>query len=99
MQASSLWSWSSCIFVSTQTTFSQRGIRERGDTRDWTETPQQKLLRLSAGAAQDTLALEAAQQTQQKSAASAGAVDAYNRTHRAKTLMEQHQEKLKVSTM
>lgn len=77
-----------------QTTFSQRGIQERGDTRGWTETPQQKLLRLSAGEQQRTQALEAAQP---QSSAAAEAVDAYNESHRAKTLVEKHQDNLKVS--
>lgn len=77
-----------------QTTFSQRGIQERGDTRGWTETPQQKLLRLSAAEQARPQALEAA--VQQQSSAAAEAVDAYNSSHRAKTLVEKHQEKLKV---
>lgn len=76
-----------------QTTFSQRGIQERGDTRGWTETPQQKLLRLSAGEAASTRALESAPAP----SVSAGAVDAYNQAHRAKTLLEQHKDRLKVS--
>ncbi|BDA44900.1 probable DnaJ homolog subfamily C member 5 at C-terminar half [Coccomyxa sp. Obi] len=73
------------------TTFSQRGIQERGDTRGWTETPQQKLLRLSAGEAANTRAIESAPAP----SAAAGAVDAYNQAHRPKTLMEQHKERLK----
>ncbi|KAK9908498.1 hypothetical protein WJX75_008702 [Coccomyxa subellipsoidea] len=73
------------------TTFSQRGIQERGDTRGWTETPQQKLLRLSAGEAASTRALESAPAP----SVSAGAVDAYNQAHRAKTLLEQHKDRLK----
>lgn len=76
-----------------QTTFSQRGIQERGDTRGWTETPQQKLLRLSAGEAASARAIESAPAP----SAAAGAVDAYNQAHRPKTLMEQHKERLKVS--
>ncbi len=77
-----------------QTSFSQRGIQERGDTRGWTETPQQKLLRLSAAEQARPQALEAAVQPQ--SSAAAEAVDAYYSSHRAKTLVEKHQEKLKV---
>ena len=77
-----------------QTTFSQRGIQERGDTRAWTETPQQKLLRLSAAEQQRAPQLEAARGPD--TSAAADAVDAYNSSVRAKTLVEQHQEKLKV---
>ncbi len=76
-----------------QTTFSQRGIQERGDTRGWTETPQQKLLRLSAGEAASTKALESAPAP----SVAEGVVDAYNQAHRAKTLVEQHKDRLKVS--
>ncbi len=76
-----------------QTTFSQRGIQELGDTRGWTETPQQKLLRLSAGEAASARAIESAPGP----SAAAGAVDAYNQAHRPKTLMEQHKDRLKVS--
>lgn len=65
-----------------------------GDTRGWTETPQQKLLRLSAAERQRPQALEAAAPPQD--AAAAQAVDAYNQSRRAKTLVDQHQEKLKV---
>ena len=77
-----------------QTTFSQRGIQERGDTRGWTETPQQKLLRLSAAEQQRPQALEAAAPPQDSAAAQS--VDAYNQSRRAKTLVDQHQDKLKV---
>ena len=76
-----------------QTTFSQRGIQERGDTRGWTETPQQKLLRLSAAEQQRPQALEAA--VQPHDSAAAKAVDAYNQSCRPKTLVEEHQEKQK----
>lgn len=61
--------------------------------RSWTETPQQKLLRLSAAEQQRPAALEAAVP---QSSAAAEAVDAYNDSHRAKTLVQKHQEKLKV---
>eukprot|EP00884_Botryococcus_braunii_P023488 jgi/Botrbrau1/9823/Bobra.0313s0002.1 len=54
------------------TRFNQMGVTERGDTRDWTETPAQKqlrpLLRLTL----------------------------LNRTHRKKSLLEQHQHNLKM---
>ncbi|EIE21657.1 DnaJ-domain-containing protein [Coccomyxa subellipsoidea C-169] len=75
----------------SQTTFSQRGIQERGDTQGWTETPQQKLLRLSAGEAASTKALESAPAP----SVAEGVVDAYNQAHRAKTLVEQHKDRLK----
>ena len=77
-----------------QTTFSQSRVPERGDTRGWTETPQQKLLRLSAAEQQRPQALEAAAPPQDSAAARA--VDAYNQSRRPKTLVEEHQEKLKV---
>lgn len=80
-----------------QTTFSQRGVQERGDTRGWTETPQQKLLRLSAAEQQRAPALEAA--AAQQNPAAAEAVDAYNDAHRAKTLVQKHQEKLKAGLL
>ncbi len=79
-----------------QTTFSQKGIQQRGDTRGWTETPQQKLLRLSAAEQQRPAQLEAARGPD--TSAAAAAVDAYNSSVRAKTLVERHQEKLKVRT-
>ena len=79
-----------------QTTFSQRGIQQRGDTRGWTETPQQKLLRLSAAEQQRAPQLEAARGPD--TSAAAAAVDAYNSSVRAKTLVERHQEKLTVRT-
>ena len=77
-----------------QTPFSPRTIQERGDTRAWTETPQQKLLRLSAAEQQRPAQLEAARGPDNSAAAEA--VDAYNSSVRAKTLVEKHQEKLKV---
>ena len=86
---------SGCLRLA-QTTFSQRGIQERGDTRGWTETPQQKLLRLSAAEQQRPQALEAAEQPHDSAAAQA--VDAYNQSRRAKTLVEEHQERQKVQS-
>ncbi|KAK9831957.1 hypothetical protein WJX81_002921 [Elliptochloris bilobata] len=80
------------------TTFSQAGSRV-GGVRDagWAETPQDKLLRLSVAA---TAALTgpagdaAGPGGGAAAAAAAGAVDAYNRGHRTKTLLEKHQERL-----
>ena len=81
-----------------QTSFSQRGIQERGDTRGWTETPQQKLLRLSAAASAQQLAAPPpeAMAAATKSRAAAGMVDAYNAATRGHTLLEQHEQRLAV---
>ena len=68
-----------CCCWGAQTTFSQRGIQQRGDTRGWTETPQQKLLRLSAASAQGQLRPRRQRRPPRaRAAAAAGAVDAYN---------------------
>ena len=85
---------SGVLRLGMQTTFSQRGIQERGDTRGWTETPQQKLLRLSAAATEQLAAPPEDAAAQAKARASGGAVDAYNAAHRGRTLLEQHQQRL-----
>ena len=75
-----------------------------GGARDasWAETPQEKLLRLSAAASAGPAALAGPQgdggatADGGAAAAAAGAVDAYNSGHRAKTLLQKHQERLQV---
>jgi hypothetical protein len=80
-----------------QTAFAQAGGGRIGAARDagWAETPQDRLLRLSAAAAAGPAALP-----QPAAAAGAGAVagvmDAYNSGHRAKTLLQRHQERMAV---
>jgi hypothetical protein len=78
--------------------FSQRGIQQRGDTRGWTETPQQKLLRLSAGESAQQLEAPAPEDAaaQAKARVAAGAVDAYNAATRGRTLLQQHEQRLAV---
>ena len=85
-------------FCCAQTVFSQRGIQQRGDTRGWTETPQQKLLRLSAASTQGQLEAAPPEEAaaRARAAAAAGAVDAYNAANRGATLVEQHQRRLQV---
>ena len=78
-----------------QNTFSQKGIRSRGDTSDWTMTPAQRLLQLQGGSAgQQALAAGPSwEQDPRKAAQTAAAVDAYLGANRKKTLVEQHNEK------
>lgn len=78
-----------------QNTFSQKGIRSRGDTSDWTMTPAQRLLQLQGGSAgQQALAAGPSwEQDARKAAQTAAAVDAYLGANRRKTLVEQHNEK------
>ena len=78
-----------------QNTFSQKGIRSRGDTSDWTMTPAQRLLQLQGGSAgQQALAAGSSwEQDPRKAAQTAAAVDAYLGANRRKTLVEQHNEK------
>jgi len=80
------------------TSFSQTGVARRGDGRDWTETPAQKLMRLTAAATAEPAALPPsaaeAGADSAKAAATAATVDAYNAGARRKTLVEQHQDRL-----
>ena len=79
------------------TTFSQTGVARRGDGREWTETPAQKLMRLTAAATAEPAALPPAAGPGAdvvKAAATARTVDAYNAGARRKTLVEQHQDRL-----
>jgi len=78
-----------------QNTFSQKGIRSRGDTSDWTMTPAQRLLQLQGGSAGHN-AIAAGPSWEQdpcKAAQTAAAVDAYLGANRQKSLVEQHNEK------
>ncbi|KAA6418637.1 MAG: hypothetical protein FRX49_11462 [Trebouxia sp. A1-2] len=78
-----------------QNTFSQKGIRSRGDTSDWTMTPAQRLLQLQGGSA-GQIAIAAGpswEQDSRKAAQTAAAVDAYLGANRKKSLVEQHNEK------
>ncbi len=78
-----------------QNTFSQKGIRSRGDTSDWTMTPAQRLLQLQGGSAgQNTITAGPSwEQDPRKAAQTAAAVDAYLGANRKKSLVEQHNEK------
>ena len=78
-----------------QTSFSQQGIRSRGDTSDWTMTPAQRLLQLQGGSAglQAIAASPSWEQDPRKAAQTAAAVDAYLGANRKKSLVEQHNEK------
>lgn len=76
-----------------QNTFSQKGIRSRGDTSDWTMTPAQRLLQLQGGSQQALAAGPSWEQDPRKAAQTAAAVDAYLGANRKKTLVEQHNEK------
>ena len=79
------------------TSFSQTGVARRGDGREWTETPAQKLMRLTAAATAEPAALPPAAEAgadSAKAAATAATVDAYNAGARRKTLVEQHQDRL-----
>lgn len=78
-----------------QNTFSQKGIRSRGDTSDWTMTPAQRLLQLQGGSAgQSTITAGPSwEQDPRKAAQTAAAVDAYLGANRKKSLVEQHNEK------
>lgn len=81
------------------TNFSQTGVHRRGDTREWTETPSQKLMRLTAAAASNELAALPAPGGQSAASALASAavahtVDTYNAGARRKTLVEQHQDRM-----
>lgn len=81
------------------TTFSQTGVHRRGDTRDWTETPSQKLMRLTAAANGSEPAIMPAPGGESaaaalNTAAVAHTVDSYNAGARRKTLVEVHQERI-----
>ena len=78
-----------------QNTFSQKGIRSRGDTSDWTLTPAQRLLQLQGGAVgQHAIAAGPSWVSDpRKAAQTAAAVDAYLGANRKKSLVEQHNEK------
>ncbi|KAL0031255.1 hypothetical protein WJX77_011655 [Trebouxia sp. C0004] len=79
----------------TQNTFSQKGIRSRGDTSDWTMTPAQRLLQLQSGSAGQNAVTAGPswEQDPRKAAQTAAAVDAYLGANRKKSLVEQHNEK------
>lgn len=82
------------------TNFSQTGVHRRGDTREWTETPGQKLMRLTAAtAAGEAAALPAPAGGLSAAAAlaavaTAHSVDSYNAGARRRTLVEQHVDRL-----
>jgi len=80
-----------------QTTFAQSGGGRIGTARDagWAETPQDRLLRLSAAAAAGPAALPQPAAAPAVGAV-AGVMDAYNSGHRAKTLLQRHQERMAV---
>ena len=81
-----------------QTTFAKGGVRVRGDTSAWTDTPQQKLQRLQQSYEAEAAALpsNANGDSQKPSGSAVLAVEGFNATHRSKTLLEQHQAKLQV---
>lgn len=76
-----------------QTAFASQGVQRRGDTTAWTDTPQHKLQRLQRDYQEQAAALPSAGPI---SAELSDAVGSFNAAQRGQTLLEQHQEKLKV---
>lgn len=82
--------------VTSVTAFSRRGITGRGDTAQWTDTPQQAADRqqqlLLGGPSVDHLnSTLHDRQERERLQARISAVEEYNQKHRPKSLLEQHQ--------
>ena len=71
--------------------FSQRGVRDQGDTSEWTETPQERAAKM----ARPTRAVASVALACQPVDALPDLVAQYNAVTRPKTLMEIHQEQVK----
>jgi hypothetical protein len=72
--------------------FSQRGIRDQGDTSEWTETPQERAAKM---ARPNRSVSSAAPKPVEDSSEVPDLVARYNAVTRPKTLMELHQEQVK----
>lgn len=77
------------------TSFNKTGPVKAVDSREWTETPTQKLMRISAAASAGPAAIGAPgdDAAARKCAETANAIDAYNSGVRRKTLMQVHADK------